>query len=92
MARDEEVERLTRSYEQALRDADRRLAKRPYERLPDDHPDFDAEDLPHWWQRWAVELVGAAVLVGIVAFTWWVSRPLGPLLPAFLDWLTELVT
>lgn len=62
-----------------------------YERLPLGHPAYDAEDLPHWWQRIAVEAVGGALLIVSLLAVMVLVQPLGPLLPRFLDWLTGAV-
>lgn len=59
-----------------------------YIKLPKGHPDRDAEDMAHWWQTLLVEGVGAVVLIFIVGAAFWLSRPLGPLLPQFLAWLS----
>lgn len=32
----------------------------------DGDDDYDAEDLPHWWQRWIAEAVGGLVLAAFV--------------------------
>lgn len=61
-------------------------ARRPYVRLPADHPDFDAEDLPHWWQRWLAEAVGAIILVAVVL----AAAVLGNSLPSLNDGLSIL--
>ena len=53
--------------------------------------DFDAEDLPHWWQRWLAEGVGVAVAVVIVVGVAILAQPLGPMLPRVLDWLSGLI-
>lgn len=70
----------------------KRPLSQPYQRLPAGHPDQDAEDMPYAWQRWAVEIIGALVFVGFLVAAMWFTRPLGPLLPRFLDWLTRLVS
>lgn len=65
-------------------------AKRPYVRLPDGHPDFDAEDLP-WPMSWLVEAWGALVLVAIVLAVAVISQPLGPMFVDALDWLSAAI-
>lgn len=71
---------------------EREMRKRPYVRLPEDHPLFDAEDLPHWWQRWLAEGIGALILgafiFGVAVYThYYMPNPL----PGWLDALTRWV-
>lgn len=52
--------------------------------------EIDAEDLPHWWQRWAAEAAGVATLLGVLAIAALVGHFVGPALPWALDALSEL--
>lgn len=54
--------------------------------------DFDAEDLPHWWQRWLAEGAGVVALVAVLFAAIWVGQMLGPILPNFLAWLTAVLS
>jgi hypothetical protein len=82
---------LFRTREMLRRQQEKEALKRhPYKRLPPGHPDFDTEDLPHWWQRWAIEGATAAALAAVIFTVAVLAQPLGPILPNFLDWLTEL--
>jgi hypothetical protein len=92
LVRDREAERLRRGLAFNQRDQWKRLGKQPYVKLPEWHPDYDAEDLPHWWQRWFAEGVGAVVLILIVGTVAYYSPRLAPILPNFLDWLTARLT
>lgn len=83
---------LMRTRDMIARRQEREASKRPYQRLPDGHPDYDAEDLPHWWQRFLAEIVGGVILGAIIFAVAVMSQPLGPILPDFLDWLTRLLT
>jgi len=48
-------------------------AKRRYPRLPEGHPLYDAEDLPHWWQRLLSEAVGGLVLAALMAAVYYIA-------------------
>ena len=71
---------------------EREMRKRPYVRLPPDHPLFDAEDLPHWWQRWTAEAIGGlilgAIIFGVAVYAY--GHMPNPL-PGWLDALTRWV-
>lgn len=53
------------------RQTEKAMRRRRYVRLPPDHPEFDAEDLPHWWQRWLAEAAGGAFLAVFMFVVMW---------------------
>jgi hypothetical protein len=64
------------------------MRRKRYVRLPPDHPLFDAEDLPHWWQRLFAEAIGGAILIAFLLVACWFAYYVMPNpLPGWLDWL-----
>ena len=54
--------------------------------------DYDAEDLPHWWQRWTAEIIGGVILGACVfAAAVFAYRVMPNPLPGWLEALTRLV-
>lgn len=92
LSQDWDANDLGRKAAFVARQQEREMRKRPYVRLPPDHPLFDAEDLPHWWQRWLAEGVGGAILAvftfGAAVYAYhYMPNPLPGWLDALTRWL-----
>lgn len=87
-----DINRIQRNAEHVARQHERGMRRRPYQRLPNDHPDFDAEDLPRWWQRWFAEGVGGlALAIFVFAVAVYAHHYMPNPLPDWLAALTRLV-
>lgn len=70
--RDRETAELLKKRAWMFGQIEKAMRKRRYQRLPADHPLFDAEDFPHWWQRWLAEAVGALFLIVSFGALYWI--------------------